>query len=138
MDDGGLCGNCNLGGIWDCSSSSSMCSQGNQSAKQQSRPRVVEPEGHTAGHQRKRSSDTFPYFGTYKLFRVIQNEPEGHTQPDTSAKDHPTLFLILARTNLFRSYKLNPRDTQPDTRAKHHPTRFLIFRHIQTIQGHTK
>ena len=48
MDDGGLCGNCNLGGIWDCSSSSSsMCSQGNQSAKQQSRPRVVEPEGHT-------------------------------------------------------------------------------------------
>ena len=31
-------------GIWDCSSSSSsMCSQGNQSAKQQSRPGSMNP-----------------------------------------------------------------------------------------------
>ena len=47
----------------------------------------IEPEGHTQPDiSTKRSFNTFPYSGAYKLFRGIQNEPKGHTQTDTNTK----------------------------------------------------
>ena len=68
VDDGGLCGNCNLGGIWDLGLQQQQqhVFAGKPVGKQQTGVNELD-EGHTAGHHHDS-------LGTKRSSRIKQNK----------------------------------------------------------------